>query len=207
MAESHYPTRGDKLCHPSRGIVVSGRRRAYSEGMEQSTNVLAEQRSQAIMEIERQTGPSNFFRAMSHRPDAMRGVAQLYGAIMAPGGAVSERQKELVYLAVSSVNECDYCSAHHDVSSKKVNISPEEIEDVRAETDYHFNEAERAALRYARELTRTASADHETREGLERWFQPDQRVELTLVIALANFTNRFNNGLRIPLEKEKHLTA
>jgi len=174
--------------------------------MEHAVHESSTDKNQAILEIERRTGPSNFFRAMSHRPAIMREVAQLYGTVMAPG-TVTGRLKELIYLAVSTVNECNYCSSHHDVHAKRAGITDEEIENVRAETDYHLTEPERSALRYARELTRTASADHDTREMLETYYQPDQQVELTLVIGLANFTNRFNNGLRIPLEKEKHLTA
>jgi uncharacterized peroxidase-related enzyme len=160
----------------------------------------------AIAEVERQTGPSNFYRAMSHRPEAMRAAAQFYQMVMTPG-SVNERLKEMVYLAVSFVNECTYSSAQHEASAKKAGLTDEEIEDLRAETDYHLTDQERAAVRYARELTRTASAEHDTREALESSFEPDQQVEITLVAGLANFTNRFNNGLRIPLEKNKHLTA
>jgi uncharacterized peroxidase-related enzyme len=105
----------------------------------------------AIAEVERRTGPSNFFRAMSHRPDATRAVFQFYQTVMSPG-SISERLKEMVYLTVSFVNECAYCSDHHETSAKKVGLTDEEIENLRAETDYHFTEQERAALRYAREL-------------------------------------------------------
>jgi uncharacterized peroxidase-related enzyme len=169
------------------------------------TNEFDTEKDAAINEVERQTGPSNFFRAMSHRPDAMRAVFQLYQTVMSPG-SISERLKEMVYLTVSFVNECAYCSDHHETSAKKV-LTDEEVENLRVETDYHFTEQERAALRYARELTRTASAERETRELLESNFQPEQQVELTLIVGLANFTNRFNNGLGVPLEKDKHWTA
>lgn len=164
------------------------------------------EKAAAITDVERQTGPSNFYRAMSHRPDAMRAVFQLSRAVMSPG-AVTERLKEMVYLTVSTVNECAYCSAHHETSSKKSGLTDEETQDLRAETDYRFTEQERAALRYARELTRTGSAGHDTVALLEQNFLPEQQVELTLVIGLANFTNRFNNGLRVPLEKKKQWTA
>ena len=174
--------------------------------MAQPANEFYTEKDAAINEVERQTGPSNFFRAMSHRPEAMSAVFQLYRTVMSPG-SISERLKEMVYLTVSTVNECAYCSDHHEAGAKKAGLTDQEIEDLRTETDYHFTEQERAALRYARELTRAASAEHETREMLDINFKPDQLVELTLVIGLANFTNRFNNGLQVPLEKDKHWTA
>jgi uncharacterized peroxidase-related enzyme len=159
-----------------------------------------------IAEIESRTGPSNFFRAMSHHPEAARDVALLHAAVMGPG-AVSERLKDLVCLAVSVVNECDYCSAHHEARAKKAGVTDAEIEDVRTETDYQFDEKERVALRYARELTRTSAAENETRDAFDSMFGAEEKVELTLAVGLANFTNRFSNGLRIPLEKEKYRTA
>ena len=60
-------------------------------------------------------------------------------------------------------------------------------------------EPERAAIQYARELTQTADAD-ETRDALFEHFNDEQIVEITLVAAMANFTNRFNNGLEIQPE-------
>ena len=163
-------------------------------------------KNEAITEVERKTGPSNFLRAMAHRPEAMKEFAALYDTTMG-AGTIAERLKELVYLAVASVNECSYCLSRHETAARQGGITDHEIEDVRAETDQTFNERERAALRYARELTRTADSEHETRNMLENLFTAEQRVELTMVIALANFTNRFNNGLRIPLEKQRHRTA
>ena len=38
------------------------------------------------------------------------------------------------------------------------------------------------------------------------YFSEEQLVELTLVIAMANFTNRFNNGLNVQVESETMLT-
>ena len=163
-------------------------------------------KNQAITEVEQKTGPSNFLRTMANRPEAMRHFAALYDTLMGPG-SVDERLKELVYIAVSAVNECNYCATHHDASGRRHGISEHEIEDLKAETDQTFNERERAALRYARELTRTADAEHETRQAIENLFAPEQQVELTMVIAIANFTNRFNSGLRVPLEKQRHWTA
>lgn len=174
--------------------------------MEHPTGDFESDKNRAIAEVERRTGPSNFFRAMSQRPVAMREFARLYETVMSDG-SVSPRIKELVYLAVSAVNECDYCSTHHEESARKQGITSDEIADLRAETDTSFSDKERTALRFARELTRTVDAERQTRDAMEYHFEAEQVVELTLVIGLANFSNRFNNGLRVPLEKEKHRTA
>jgi len=59
---------------------------------------------------------------------------------------------------------------------------------------------ERAAIQYARELTQTADAE-ESRETLREHFTDEQIVEITLVAAMANFTNRFNDGLQVQPEE------
>ena len=72
--------------------------------------------------------------------------------------------------------------------------------DSNPSNDSHFTPKERAALHYARELTRTASVSDDLRYHAEELFTTDEIVELTMVIGLANFTNRFNNGLAVPPE-------
>ena len=51
---------------------------------------------------------------------------------------------------------------------------------------------------YAERLTRGAAALREgSLQELRKHFSEEQIVELTLVICAANFTNRFNDGLRV----------
>lgn len=138
---------------------------------------------------------SPFFRAMAHRPEVLRTFVPLYGAITGPG-AVDRRTKELVYLTCSYANECAFCTAAHVAGAKKAGVTEEELRALQTEQDHAFTAGERAAIRYARELTQSAAGD-ETREELFEYFNDEQVVELTLVAAMANFTNRFNNGLVI----------
>jgi alkylhydroperoxidase family enzyme len=70
---------------------------------------------------------------------------------------------------------------------------------IQTEQDHGFSQQERAVIRYARELTRTADAE-ESRDALFEHFNDEEIVEITLVAAMANFTNRFNNGLKVQPE-------
>jgi uncharacterized peroxidase-related enzyme len=162
-------------------------------------------RNQALADVEKQAGPSNFFRTMAHRPEAMQDFFRLYTDIMG-SGTLDRRLKEIVYLAVSSVNECDYCSSHHVKSGLAAGLTAQEIQEIRTEQNQNFNPKEVAALHYARELTRTAAVEGNTRDSIQQLFSADQQVELTLTIALANFTNRFNNGLSVPREDAQAAT-
>jgi uncharacterized peroxidase-related enzyme len=139
--------------------------------------------------------PSPFFRSMAHRPEVLKSFVPFYGAIMGPG-AVDRRIKELVYLTCSYANECAFCTSAHVASGKKAGVTDDELRALQTEQDHGFSPAERAAILYARELTQAATGD-ETRDALFEHFNDEQVVELTLVAAVANFTNRFNNGLSI----------
>jgi uncharacterized peroxidase-related enzyme len=139
--------------------------------------------------------PNPFFRAMAHRPEVLKNFVPLYGAIVGPG-SVERRIKELVYLTCAYTNECSFCTATHVASGSKAGITEDEMRAIQTAQDHVFSEQEKAAIRYARELTQDAAAD-DSRTTLQEHFADEQIVEITLVVAMANFTNRFNNGLQI----------
>ena len=139
-----------------------------------------------------------FFRAMAHRPEVLKNFPPFYTAVVGPG-SVARRIKVLVYLACSYANRCPFCVASNLPGARKAGITEEEIAAVEAERNEIFPAEEQAAINYARELTRTANAA-ETRAALAAHFTDEQIVEITLVIGISNFTNRFNNGLHIQPE-------
>ena len=61
-----------------------------------------------------------------------------------------------------------------------------------------FDEREKAVIAFADRVTRAATTVREADlEALRKWLSEDQIVELLLVVAVANFTNRVNDGLRV----------
>lgn len=64
-----------------------------------------------------------------------------------------------------------------------------------------FTDAEKAAIRHAEQVTHDPHgiADTDFQE-LKRYFSEEQIVEITLVSCMANFTNRFNDALHVPLD-------
>ena len=139
--------------------------------------------------------PSPFFRTMAQRPEALKTFVPFYGAVVGPG-SVERRTKELVNLTVSYTNHCAFCTASHVATGRKAGVTDDEMKALEAGRDEGFSEAEQAAIRYARELTQTANAQA-SRERLRAHYNDEQTVEIALLAAMANFTNRFNNGLVI----------
>src|ERR1039458_8997735 len=114
--------------------------------------------NELLASLEARTKQANlFFRAMAHRPEVLKNFPPLYTAIVGPG-SVARRLKVLVYLACSYANRCAYCISSNLPGAHKAGITGEELVAVEAERNELFPAEEQAALRYARELTRTAHA-------------------------------------------------
>ena len=139
--------------------------------------------------------PNPFLRAMANRPEALKSFIPFYAALVGPG-SVDRRIKMMVYLATSYANRCAFCIAANLPGGRKAGLTGDELQALENWTDEGFSPAERAAIHYARELTRTAHAQT-AREEMFQHYTHEQIVEITLVVAMANFTNRFNNGLEI----------
>jgi len=153
-----------------------------------------------LADLEKRSNRANhFFRTMANRPEVLKNFVPFYGSIMG-AGSVDRRTKELVYLTVSYANKCAYCTAAHIASGRKAGVTEDEMRALQVEQDGGFSAPERAAIRYARELTRTADGA-QTRDALDQHYNHEQIVEITLIAALANLTNRFNNGLDLAPEQ------
>lgn len=64
-----------------------------------------------------------------------------------------------------------------------------------------FDVKDKAVILFAERMTRGAAAIRAaTLADLHQYFSEDQIVELALVVCTANFTNRFNDALRVPAD-------
>ena len=65
-----------------------------------------------------------------------------------------------------------------------------------------LGDADAAAIRYAEVMTPTGSnVGDEVYEGVARYWAPEQVVEITAVIALFNYFNRFAEALHVPVTR------
>ncbi len=68
---------------------------------------------------------NNFWKAIARDPATLRRTWESLKQIMAPGGALDPLTKELIYIAVSTTNQCSYCVASHSVSARKKGMTDE----------------------------------------------------------------------------------
>ena len=66
---------------------------------------------------------NNFWRALAHDPALLKATWERAQAVMAPG-ALDPLVKELIYIAVSTANGCDYCVHSHTAAAKAKGMTP-----------------------------------------------------------------------------------
>ena len=67
---------------------------------------------------------NNVWKALAHHPQVMEQFAGEMKAAFAPG-KLDSLTKELIYLAVSVTNQCDYCIASHGSMARKKGMTEE----------------------------------------------------------------------------------
>jgi AhpD family alkylhydroperoxidase len=71
-----------------------------------------------IMTTRKTTKVTNFWKALAHDPVRLKRTWEDTKEIMGPG-ALDPLVKELIYVAVSVSNQCDYCIAAHTAAARK----------------------------------------------------------------------------------------
>jgi AhpD family alkylhydroperoxidase len=65
---------------------------------------------------------NNFWKALASDPPTLRRVWENVKQVMAPG-ALDPLVKEMIYVAVSATNGCEYCTYSHTAAARKKGMS------------------------------------------------------------------------------------
>lgn len=93
---------------------------------------------------------NNFWKVLAHHPPTLRRTWESVKQIMAPG-ALDPLTKEMIYLAVSATNGCDYCTASHTAGARKAGMTEAMLGEVLAVVGM-ANETNRLANGYRVEV-------------------------------------------------------
>ena len=142
--------------------------------------------------------PGNAQKALAHRPDLLKNFLSFYASV---GRSLDRKLYEMVYILVSLINGCRYCTQHHVASSKRAGLTADDWSALKAGDYSRYSEKEKTALTYVEKLTRTP---HEITDSdfaqLKKHFTEPEIVDLHLLAGLANLTNRFTDPLGLELE-------
>src|SRR5579864_3263961 len=142
--------------------------------------------------------PGNAQKALAHRPEMLKNFLGFYASV---GRSLERKLYELIYLRVSLINGCHYCTQHHVASSKRVGLTADDWSALKGGDYSRYSDKERAGLTYVEKLTRfprdIADADF---GPLKKFFSDAEIVDLHLLTGLANLTNRFTDPLALEVE-------
>lgn len=148
---------------------------------------------------------SNIFKAQSLDPRSLGAHLELYLSMMFGKGGLSRRQREMIAVAVSAENHCEYCVAHHSAALRKYVKDETFIAQlVGSPGTAPLEPMERAMVNHAVALTRDPHSVTEAQiRGLRESGMSDEDVlQLTLIASYFNFVNRIASGLGVNLEEE-----
>lgn len=141
---------------------------------------------------------------MQRKPKLVRALSQLASAVWDPESEVPLGFKRLIAHLASRAAGCQYCMAHTAGASLRLGIDDRKLEAVwEYRTSPLFSEKERVALDFA--LAAASQPNDVTDElfatMMQHWSE-GEIVEITGVIALFGFMNRWNDTMATPLEAE-----
>jgi uncharacterized peroxidase-related enzyme len=157
----------------------------------------------------------NSMLIMARDPALLAAFAELSAVIVARRGRIDPGLKALIMYVVSRSAGCQYCVAHSANLAASLAIPVRKVEDVwKYEKSPEFNDAERAALRFAQAAGQVPNAVTDTDfVELRRHFDEDEILEIVAAVAFLGFLNRWNDTLATTLEAtprdfaERHLAA
>jgi AhpD family alkylhydroperoxidase len=103
-----------------------------------------------IMATRKTDWVNNFWKALAHHPPTLKRTWERVKEVMAPG-ALDPLVKEMVYLAVSASNGCEYCVASHTAAARKAGMTDAMLAELLAVVGM-ANETNRLANGYRVEI-------------------------------------------------------
>ncbi len=74
---------------------------------------------------------NNFWKVIANHPPTLKRTWESIKEVMAPG-ALDALTKEMIYVAVSATNGCEYCIRSHTASARKQGMSDEMLAELLA---------------------------------------------------------------------------
>ncbi|HEX4327476.1 MAG TPA: carboxymuconolactone decarboxylase family protein [Burkholderiales bacterium] len=86
-----------------------------------------------IMATRKVATVNNFWKVLAHDPATLKRTWEEVKGVMA-AGALDALTKEMIYVAVSATNGCEYCTYSHTASARKQGMSDAMLAEVLAVT-------------------------------------------------------------------------
>ena len=143
----------------------------------------------------------NSMLTLGRSPELLRAFAGLSGAVLG-STSLEPPLRQLVAYVSSLASGCRYCQAHTSHGAERLGVPAEKLRAAfEFETSDLFSEAERAALRLARDASFVPNQTSEAHfDALREHFDEKNILDLVAVISLFGWLNRWNDTLATQLE-------
>ncbi len=144
----------------------------------------------------------NSIKTMHHRPRIAYAFIEMNKAVMENQGCVTSALKRMIAYISSNTSGCRYCQAHAIRAAERYGAEKEKLENIwEYKTHPSFSTAEKAALDFAfAASTVPNSVTDEIAENLRKNWDDGEIVEITGVIALFGYLNRWNDSIGTEME-------
>ena len=144
--------------------------------------------------------PNSLF-TMARRPEILEAFSDLITQIWR-SGTVPVGLKPLVAIVASTAAGCRYCQAHETVDARLRGVEEAKIAEIwNFERSTRYDEAERSALRFARDASVVPNVVTPRHfEDLRKHWDDGEIVEILAVVGLFGFLNRWNDSMATDLE-------
>ena len=146
----------------------------------------------------------NSVLTMQKKPQLAEAFVNLNIAVMQNSGKITSEQKRLFAFLSSATTGCRYCQAHTILAAKRYGATQERLESIwEFENKDCYSDAEKAAFRFVIAASKVpVTITQSIEEDLKHYWSDDEIVEITGVIALFGYLNRWNDVMGTSLEKE-----
>ena len=147
-------------------------------------------------------GPfANQAKVFAHRPIALKHIMGML-LEMADNPILEIRHLEIAIVAVSAVNSCDYCVAHHGPKLEASGLPRDTVDNILNSDCSGLTRLELLIRDYAVQVTQDHNRVSDTQfDGLREHFTEEQMVELTFRITLCTCFNKFNDVMQLEMEE------
>ena len=149
----------------------------------------------------------NVLRAYAFDIDKLNAFTAMYNDLMLGDSALSKLEREMIAVAVSSVNKCYYCLVAHGAAVRQLSGDPALGEAlVMNYRVAKIDDRQRAMLDFAVKLTReSASVEEADRAALRNVGFTDRDIwDIASVTGFFNMTNRVASGVDMRPNEEYH---
>jgi uncharacterized peroxidase-related enzyme len=138
----------------------------------------------------------NVFLTLAHRPDEFRAFFAYHDALMDKPGPITKAEREMIVVATSNVNQCQYCVVAHGailrIRAKNPNIADQVAINYRKAD---ITPRQKAMLDFAMKVSQRA---HEVGDGdlatlKEHGFTDEDAWDIAAIAAFFGLSNRLAN--------------